>query len=210
MALARKTKGIRKNLKEDKRREQFIQAAINVFSQKGYEQATIDDMVAEAGVSRSLLYWYWDSKSALLSHLIGTYMERYVELVTEAVESPDPFPKKFHGLLWSSLEWYRKSEKLGRLVHLCALRRAPKPGEEDFAAKANDYYNQILALLETLFQEGADTAYLDRNMDAKAMAMGMIAMVEGYVYLSIMEKRMPLDRILTLALNAARDYRPRP
>ncbi len=210
MALVRKTGRIRKNMKEDKRREQFKKAAIDIFSQKGYEQATIKDMAAQAGVSRSLLYWYWESKADLLSDLIEGYMERYVDLIRRAVGSSEPFPKKFYNLLWNGLELYGKSEKLSRLVHLCALRPPSKPGDVDFAAQIGGYYKKILELLESLFQDGADTGHLDKNMDAEAMAMGMISIIEGYIHMSVMEKRMPLDRILHLTLNMARDYKPGP
>jgi TetR/AcrR family acrAB operon transcriptional repressor len=62
--------GARRNLKEEQRREVLIDSAIKVFSVKGYARATMNDLAADSGFSKALIYWYWDNKAALFSELI--------------------------------------------------------------------------------------------------------------------------------------------
>lgn len=47
------------------RREQILEAAGRVFSQKGFHAANVSDVAAEAGVSQGTVYHYFDSKDAL-------------------------------------------------------------------------------------------------------------------------------------------------
>src|SRR5690348_16220187 len=48
------------------RREQIIDAAMHVFAQKGYSNATNKDIAREAGITPGLIYYYFESKEALL------------------------------------------------------------------------------------------------------------------------------------------------
>ncbi len=201
MALARKTLGLRKNLKEEERREQIKQAAINLFSSRGYDQASLDDLVQEAGVSKSLLYWYWESKAALLKDLIDTCMLSYRELLQAAVDSDEPYPEKMHRLLWDYLTLSRENEKLNRLVHFCSLHSGKKHAQEDFGPRVDRYYKECMKLLETLFRQGMDQGHVKKSRDPEAMSLGLMSFIEGYIYMSILGDRLPLDRILTQVFN---------
>jgi AcrR family transcriptional regulator len=48
------------------RREQIIDAAMHVFARKGYSNATNKDIASEAGITPGLIYYYFESKEALL------------------------------------------------------------------------------------------------------------------------------------------------
>ncbi len=50
----------------DTTRRRIIQAARQVFTKKGYTKATIEDIIAAAGVSRATLYLHFDSKLELM------------------------------------------------------------------------------------------------------------------------------------------------
>jgi AcrR family transcriptional regulator len=52
------------------RREQIIDAAMLVFSQKGFVRATNKDIAREAGITPGLIYHYFESKEALLTAII--------------------------------------------------------------------------------------------------------------------------------------------
>jgi AcrR family transcriptional regulator len=54
------------------RRDQIIDAAMRVFSQKGFARATNKDIAREAGITPGLIYYYFESKEALLKAIIET------------------------------------------------------------------------------------------------------------------------------------------
>ena len=54
------------------RREQIIDAAMRVFAQKGFIKATNKDIAREAGITAGLIYYYFESKEALLNAIIET------------------------------------------------------------------------------------------------------------------------------------------
>jgi AcrR family transcriptional regulator len=52
------------------RRAQIIDAALHVFSQKGFERTTNKDIAQEAGITPGLIYHYFESKEELLKAAI--------------------------------------------------------------------------------------------------------------------------------------------
>ena len=55
------------------RREQIIDAALRVFSQKGFERTTNKDIAQEAGITPGLIYHYFESKDELLKAAIEAH-----------------------------------------------------------------------------------------------------------------------------------------
>jgi len=54
------------------RRDQIIDAAMQVFAQKGFTRATNKDIAREAGITPGLIYYYFESKEDLLKTIIET------------------------------------------------------------------------------------------------------------------------------------------
>lgn len=81
------------------RRERIIKAAITVFRQSGFHEATTKDIAREAGMTQSNLYNYVSSKQDVLfmvcEHLVGLYQS--------AVDAAVAANKTAHGALVEAL-----------------------------------------------------------------------------------------------------------
>jgi len=61
----------RRRLTAEERRTGILDAALAVFSERGYHSASIDDIAREAGVSKALIYEHFASKQELYADLIA-------------------------------------------------------------------------------------------------------------------------------------------
>jgi AcrR family transcriptional regulator len=52
------------------RPDEILDAALCVFTEKGFDAARVDDIASRAGISKGAVYLYFDSKEALLRGLI--------------------------------------------------------------------------------------------------------------------------------------------
>lgn len=66
------------DLKKEKQ-DRMINAALKIFAMNGYEHASTDDIVREAGISKGLLFHYFISKLGLYS-FVYDYSVRYMML----------------------------------------------------------------------------------------------------------------------------------
>ena len=95
----------RQRLRRAARREQILAAATRAFARGGFAATSLDDVAAEAGVSRVILYRHFESKAdlyrAVLEYAssrlvaavgVGDYKTESVDaLIGAAVEDPDGF-----------------------------------------------------------------------------------------------------------------------
>src|SRR6266702_468168 len=51
-------------------RDELLAAALRVFARRGYRQAGVDEIAAEAGYSKGALYWHFSGKAELLMALL--------------------------------------------------------------------------------------------------------------------------------------------
>ena len=72
------------------RRQQIIDAAYRCFARKGFHQATMRDIYAEANLSPGAVYHYFDSKDAIIQASFEFDYERSLDLFDAAIASDDP------------------------------------------------------------------------------------------------------------------------
>jgi len=74
--------------KED-RPDEIAEAALAVFSAKGYDAARVDDVAKRAGVSKGLLYLYFRTKEELFKAVIRKFISPRVAALENAVRDSE-------------------------------------------------------------------------------------------------------------------------
>ena len=108
-------------------RRVILDAALNVFSQHGYRGATLDQIAAEAGLSKPNILYYFQGKEdihlTLLSQLMETWLDPLVEL------DPDGDPKtEILDYVQRKLDMARDLPRESRLFAGEILQGAPRMG----------------------------------------------------------------------------------
>ncbi len=68
-------------------RTRILQAAFRIVSERGYSGATLDDVAADAGLTKGAVYWHFASKDDLCMALIEDRFEREGQRYADAVEA---------------------------------------------------------------------------------------------------------------------------
>lgn len=74
------------------RRKQIMEAALDLFASEGYSHCSISQLAAHAGISKGLMYNYFDSKEALLIAIIEEGMQDIMAMIDpnqDGVLEPD-------------------------------------------------------------------------------------------------------------------------
>jgi AcrR family transcriptional regulator len=74
----------RSRLSIDERREQLVRLGVEMFSERPFDEVSIDDIAAEARISKGLLYHYFPSKRDFYVEVV-----RYSAAEMEALTEPD-------------------------------------------------------------------------------------------------------------------------
>src|SRR3954453_3233684 len=71
-------------------REELLSAALRVFARRGYREAGVDEIAAEAGYSKGALYWHFSGKEDLLLALIEERIDAPTRELVALLDSAPP------------------------------------------------------------------------------------------------------------------------
>ena len=99
------------------RRNEILDAAQRLVYTKGYDQMSIQDILAEVHISKGAFYHYFDSKQALLEALIERWTKQVIQLLTPIVRDERlPAQEKLHCVFDAAARW--KTERKDYLLTL--------------------------------------------------------------------------------------------
>ncbi len=79
----------------EERRNEILDVAEKLFAEKGFDQASTNDILKEVRIARGTLYYHFKSKEDILDALIGRMCERYIGKTRGIAESRSiPVPQR--------------------------------------------------------------------------------------------------------------------
>lgn len=184
-AAAARPKKKRTTLAKAERRAQILAAARNVFSRLGYHQATIDHVVAEAGVARGTFYLYFEDKRGVFSELIDRFSSRITMAITRIVtdDPARPVTEQVRDNIRAIIRACLNERAMAKILFTDAVGIDPA-----FDRKLQSFYDEVIQLLIESLRDG--------------QALGIVADGEPRVlaYLTIGALKELLFQVVTLGL----------
>lgn len=168
----------------EQRKHQILDAAEEVFTRKGIDQARMDDIVEETGLSKGALYWYFKNKDAIIIAILDRIFQREFEQL-----------EYFNNSETSAVEciWLLTDTITRDMIRMLRLT----PVAYEFLALAfrskvvqkviTQYFNRYMEILLPLIQRGIDSGEF-RQVDAKEVAIAAGAIFEGTILLWVYDK----------------------
>ena len=187
---------------EPVRRAQLLKAARKVFCAKGYDGASVSEIVREAGVAQGTFYLYFQSKRDAAVSLRDGLMETMAQAVATAVKSRTSFEDRLESLIAAGFKVARKNADLFRLAFIGADETHPEMHSE------SKEHASFLTAITDLFRDAVDAGEMEA-MDpeiAARLAIGLLqhAMIEAFVFGEGEESDRLEQGVSTLLLNALR------
>ena len=90
-----------KGEKGERRKQELLKIAYQLFVQKGYEETSVDDIITEAHIAKGTYYYYFPSKEATLEEVINMMISEEAERAKASMTAPIPVPQKLVGIITS-------------------------------------------------------------------------------------------------------------
>lgn len=174
--MARKTKA-----EAQETRSQLLDAAEQVFRERGVSRTSLQDVAAAAGLTRGAIYWHFKDKSdlfiAMMDRVVLPWEEEHDALIAAA---PADQPLQTLALLATD-----PLERLQASAHIQQVFRIAMHFTEytdDLAAVRQqqiDCVDDYLGEMEALFAQAAARGLLRAGTAPRAAATGLFALVDG-------------------------------
>jgi AcrR family transcriptional regulator len=167
----------RENPVKEIREKQIKEAALKLFSEKGFHNTTITQIAAAADLGKGTIYWYWKSKEELAFSLVEDMLRDFVTLIEGTRDAAGPVVVRMERMVAEVAELYYRETEYLRLLWKFRVDRSYIFGE-DYTSRVASYYVRMRGALEKMLDEGMRNGEL-RKMDAKRMAFILLGIAEG-------------------------------
>ncbi|MBO3761239.1 TetR family transcriptional regulator C-terminal domain-containing protein [Ciceribacter sp. L1K22] len=125
MAIPRAAKTLRRTRIQEEKEELILEAALDVFSSRGFHGSTIDQIAEVAGMSKPNLLYYFRTKDAMHRALIDRVLENWLEPLRAFDAAGDP-EEEIRSYIRRKLEMARDYPRESRLFANEILQGAPR------------------------------------------------------------------------------------
>ena len=165
-------------------RDEIIEAAFDVFAERGYHDAGVADIAERVGIGSSTFYRQFDNKRDLLDTVITTVIDRWVAALA-AENAPDAA---------TTLADYRaQSERIAAALNNIAsdlrviriLLGQITAVDREFEEKIFDMFDLAVTLEAGYLENGCARGYLRADIDTTATARAVVGMIFGTAILGL-------------------------
>ena len=75
-----------------KKQERILEASINEFSKRNYEQAKLSNIIKESNIPRGSFYQYFEDKKDLYLYLFDRVAQKKIQYMGDLIPNPDKIP----------------------------------------------------------------------------------------------------------------------
>jgi AcrR family transcriptional regulator len=191
------------------RRAQIIEAALACFTRKGYNNTTMDDIVAESGLSKGSLYWYFKGKDDLFGEALLSVFADIGEDVMAAIAASTTASEQLRGMAQVTAGFSKAFEGyFGLILEFWSSSPSRDEAGTMWTGMLEQYKDIVVAIIEAGVKSGEF-----KPVDAEPLVWAMMAAYDGLAAYAMLWPELDLDRtsqvfvetLLTGLLNGQQD-----
>ena len=183
--------------------EDVLEAALQLFWTKGYEQTSMQDLVDVMGINRGSLYDTFGDKQRLYRMAVKRYLDWYtLRTMRAAMADGDYSPKEQLQLLFDRL--VEEGAGVNRERGCLLTNTITELGHRDpeITEQVAEGIRQVEGTLTELIRKGQELGEFTSHEDAGALARYLTSTIHGMrVVTRVYGSREPLSEIARLALS---------
>ncbi len=185
---------------ERRTRERILEAAVKVFSTKGYHDTRVDEIVTESNTSKGAVYFHFPSKQRIFLALVDEFSSLLEQKLRAALDQEPDGVRRVNAALKMGLETFGQYRSLAKifLVQALGLGQAFEEKRQQILARFADV---IKGYLDQAVAEG-DIPPVDTEVAAYAWIGAINEVVIRWVHTGQPEPERILPTLRTLLLRS--------
>ncbi len=190
-----------KRRRREETRQRLLDSALGVFARHGYERATVDEIVREAGFSKGAFYVHFESKDDLFWAMLEERISRQLNSFRQALDASQPVVQNLRTILKSAFDLNQQDPLWSALfMEFVAHAARNEKVRERLAAMYQGWRSFAIEVLSA----GREAGLVRKDVDIEFIASVLIAVIEGTMMQSrlapetvrIDQTIVPLSRLL--------------
>lgn len=178
---------------EDDRRQQreraIIECAKAAFAERGFHDASINDIIQRANIARGTFYLYFGGKQAVFDKILDEALAELRARITRIVVGNSTNAGSPQVQLRQNLVRVLDYVLGDRHLTLILLNHKQTP-DVDVAARINSFFADVAGMIESSLRYGT-TAQLVRPCDPPLVAAALLGAIRGMIEYSLQQPEPP-------------------
>jgi TetR/AcrR family fatty acid metabolism transcriptional regulator len=158
------------------RRESIIQAAIEVFSKKGFQAAGISEIAQRAGVADGTIYQYFKNKEDLFFSIPIEKTNEFRSKVELHLKGISGALNKIRKFVWYFLYFFKTNPEYGRLLML-----EMRVNKSFVKTETYDFLKQSVSSVLEIIEEGQKEGVIRKDVDIYLLRHLILGILEHMV-----------------------------
>lgn len=188
------------------RRESIIQAAIEVFSKKGFQAAGISEIAQRAGVADGTIYQYFKNKEDLFFSIPIEKTNEFRSKVELHLKGISGALNKIRKFVWYFLYFFKTNPEYGRLLML-----EMRVNKSFVKTETYDFLKQSVSSVLEIIEEGQKEGVIRKDVDIYLLRHLILGILEHMVTrwllketkYDLLEHHQEVSRLLIEGLRAS-------
>jgi AcrR family transcriptional regulator len=169
--------------KQDQRKYQILDAALEVIVNKGYEGSSMADIVKKSKMSKGAISWYFKSKKEVYLALVNHWVHYYSPTLNHIVEDNKSASIQLKELFNYFITQYETDQTVFKAV---AVFWSLAGRDNDFKEKFDKVYSEFLILIENIIIKGVENNEF-KNLDTKIAALSIMVNIESTIWFALFD-----------------------
>lgn len=180
--------------------EKVLDAAMQLFWEKGYEATSLSDLTSRMGIQRPSIYSAFGGKEELFEAALRKYTMSRASLIRTNLQSNPSVKEAFRTFFEGVVdEEYTRSPKKGCFCINTMVELAPH--DEKFEILTREHQMYLSVIFEETIQRGIQSGELEADTNAKALSQALIVSLIGLtVIMKSRPKRSFVDNTIKVTL----------
>ncbi len=158
------------------KKQQIVQAAIEVFGRKNFQEASISEIARLAGVAEGTIYEYFKSKQHLFFSIPLETTKVFCRELNHHLEDSKDTSDKIRRLIWYYLYFFKINPDYARSLML--EMRVNK----DFAkSRSSKSFSPFMSALVEILEQGQKEGVIRRDLPARLLRQMLLGSLEHLV-----------------------------
>lgn len=162
-----KTSGDRKPREE--RWAEILDVAAQVFSEKGYDATSLQEIASRTGILKGSIYYYINTKADLLAHLLRQAHETGLRNIEPIANGPGNAAERLAGMIRAHAE-YVCTDRSRTAVFVHERKRLTSEQRKEFLGDEHVYRH----LFQQVIEEGQREKLINPEIDPKLTALCLL------------------------------------
>ncbi len=179
----------------DRNRRKLLRAALKVFSRKGYDRATLDEICRWADLGKGTVYQHFNDKKGLFLAVVDSFAAELGKCIGEAVGGIEDGIRRLEKAVSAYMQFHTAHRSFYRLLIHEESSFAKEIGER-FRTK----YFFHLRILEDVIHSGMKNGSM-KKLDPRSATFALVGMCNLIIFRWLLsEKPYPLNKEIPLVL----------